>query len=379
MKVAILGGYPINKNEIGGVQTYLYNLAGVLSKNDNIDPHVLVMGSHNKTWISNGLTIHIIKRIKIPLSNTFWNVYPLIKKINEIKPEIIHCHNAFPPYSLATLILKKEYPTLFTVLGIIEKEKNYLWQKKRDFPKKLFYPLLEKFVYTNLNNIVVLTPYVEYEVKKIILRGPHIFYTVAAGVSLDFYQASIKKEKDRLLYVGVIEPRKGILDLLKTIKKLKIMKPDINLHIVGKIKSYTYYQQLLEYIEENNLSNHIWFHSNLSKKEILNEYEKASIFILPSYEESFGIVLLEAMATGTPIIATSVGGIPYVVQEKVTGYLVNPGDIENIIKYTIKLLNDENERKRMGKNGIKHASKFKWENIGKQIIHCYEEVIEAYT
>jgi glycosyltransferase involved in cell wall biosynthesis len=378
MKVVLLGGYPLEKNRIGGVQTYIYNLTKVLSKFEKIELHVVVMGNQYKTLSYKNMSIHIIRRIGTPLSDTILNVYPLIRKIKELNPDIIHCHNAFPPYSLATLTMKKRYPVLFNVLGLVEKEKDYLWPKKKDIPKKICYPFIEKIVYNNLQNIVVLTPYVERVVRQIISDSQHKFYVIPAGVDSDFFIEHKREQKDRLLYVGVIEPRKGILDLLKALSLVKTKKPNVNLHIVGKIKSHIYYQQLSDYIKNNKLSSMVSLCGQLSKKEIINEYKETSIFVFPSYEESFGIVLLEAMATGTPVIASSVGGIPYVVQHKITGCLVGKGDVEDLAKNILLLLNNEKERNRMGLNGVKLAKKFTWESIGRQTYKCYEEVIEAF-
>lgn len=374
----MLGGYPLSRNEIGGVQTYIFNLAEILSDYEDIDLHIIVMGDQNRTRIHKRITIHTIKRINIPLSDTIWNVHPLIKKINKISPDIVHGHNAFPPYSLAMVAIRKRFPNVFTVHGLIETEKKFFWVKRRDVPKKIFYSFLEKLVYTNLKNITVPTPYVKQVVKHIITKDNHCFYSIPNGVDSIFFSINKKEQPDRILYIGMIERRKGILDLLKAITVVKSRRQNIKLHIVGKIISSTYYQQLIDYVRGNNLTTNISFTGPLSKEDIMSEYKEASIFISPSYHETFGIVLVEAMATGTPVIATSVTGIPYVVLDNKTGYLVNPGDIETLAEKILILLNDEDERRRIGQNGINHAKKFKWENIGRQIYTCYEEVIEAY-
>ena len=100
-----------------------------------------------------------------------------------------------------------------------------------------------------------------------------------------------------------------------------------------------------------------------ASRKLVEQYQKTNVLVLPSLLESFGMVLLEAMACGKPVIGTNVGGIPFVIDDNETGLLVPPKDPEAIAKAIIKIFKDPELVKRMGENGYKKVKEnFLWEN-----------------
>jgi D-inositol-3-phosphate glycosyltransferase len=103
-------------------------------------------------------------------------------------------------------------------------------------------------------------------------------------------------------------------------------------------------------------------------------YSAAEAVVVPSHYESFGMVALEAMACGTPVVASQVGGLAYLVQDEVTGYTVPASDVDALADRLSRLINDIDLRNRLGEQASRLAEDFNWDIIAKQILNLYQEV-----
>jgi len=106
-------------------------------------------------------------------------------------------------------------------------------------------------------------------------------------------------------------------------------------------------------------------------------YSAADVVVMPSHYESFGMVALEAMACGTPVIASQVGGLAYLVQDGVTGYHVPDGDDEILCEKLSALLGDPSLRRSLGRNAAEYAQNYAWDKIATQIVGVYTDVINS--
>ena len=159
-----------------------------------------------------------------------------------------------------------------------------------------------------------------------------------------------------ILFVGRLEKRKGIETLLKAALLVADKIPDVQFNIVGKDTNSapnggSYKQFLLDGIGKKYLKN-IKFIGYVDDAELNYYYKKCSIFLAPSLYESFGLIYLEAMAWGKPVIGCNVGGVPEVIDDAVTGILVPPGD-EIFLANAILSLSDKKLRNKFGNNGRK--------------------------
>lgn len=183
------------------------------------------------------------------------------------------------------------------------------------------------------------------------------------------------KEDNLLLYVGRINERKGIQILLESL--LNIRNP-VKLVIIGPVYDKGYFKKVLKLIDiihsENKHS--VKYLGELNQNDIIKWYQKATISITPSLNEPFGIVILEALACGTPVVASKVGGIPEIVKNGVNGVLVPPKDPEKLAKSIIYLLENNDLRTKMGENGRKTVVKnFAWSRITDKLLEFYSMLI----
>lgn len=151
----------------------------------------------------------------------------------------------------------------------------------------------------------------------------------------------------RLTFLGLIGGRKGVFDLLKVIKRLINDAYDIRLTIGGNGEVV----RLLREINELEIANEVKYCGWIGDKERDLILQETDIFVLPSYAEGMPMSILEAMAYSVPVVSTFVGGIPELVLDGETGFLIRPGDLDDMYRKITYLIEDEDLRKEMGRKG----------------------------
>lgn len=175
----------------------------------------------------------------------------------------------------------------------------------------------------------------------------------------------------RLVSVGRLSPEKGFMDLLKIYTLLHKDYPDWKLDIVGDGVEK---EKLEKFIEEHELQDFVTLHGFRDKDYIDNLLHDSSIYLLTSYTESFGIVLIEAMSHGVPCIAfDSAEGARELIQSGKNGYLIKNRSYTAFIKKVSDLIDNKEERKRIGKVSKEGVKQYTCEVVSKQWIDLIEE------
>jgi len=189
-----------------------------------------------------------------------------------------------------------------------------------------------------------------------------------------------------LLFVGRIEPLKGIDTLIRALANLRqngAMEHECySLAIIGGEPDAppedmsAEMARLKTLCRELGLDDLVVFLGKRSQDTLPYYYSASEILIMPSHYESFGMVALEAMACGTPVVASQVGGLAFLVQDGITGYVVPGGDAEALAKTLEKLMKDPALRERLGKQAAEYASFYSWDKIAVRVKTVYEEILE---
>ena len=175
---------------------------------------------------------------------------------------------------------------------------------------------------------------------------------------------------EHIISVGRLSPEKGYLDLLKIYLDLKKKKCKWHLDIVGDGSERS---RLEKFIKENNLENDVTLHGFKNSKEIEKLMQKSSIYVMTSYTESFGIVLLEAMSNGLPCLAfDSAEGAKEVITSGRDGYLIKHRNFKAMEKKILDLNKNIYMRKELGKNGRRKVKGY----ISDNICESWEKIIE---
>lgn len=188
---------------------------------------------------------------------------------------------------------------------------------------------------------------------------------------------NILKEMDKgftLLYIGNIEPRRNIKFMINLMKKVCDCKIDANLIIVGS-GNEEYQNECLELIEKYSLQNRIKIFGKVPQEQISVIYEKADIFLLPTSYEIYGMVMMEAMYYGLPVITTRNGGSLTVIKNKVNGCIEELNE-QKWFDSINELYTDFNKRYSIGENARKTIlNMFTWDSIVRKIIPIYEKMV----
>lgn len=219
--------------------------------------------------------------------------------------------------------------------------------------KGRFLHAINKFYIMQCGTIVVPSPYTLDWAKKIFPRKKVLY------VPLPFekkYVPSTEYSIGNLLYVGTIEKRKGLHYLIEALSIYRKQKPGqrISLDIVGKVIDKGYYDLLNRKIEDYHLSEIVHFRGRVSDDQLEKLYRKADVFAFPSLLEGYGIVLVEALSRGVPIIAFDNSAMPYTVKDQVNGLLAENKNASSFADKLLSLVGNSSLRLELQK-GIKES------------------------
>lgn len=175
-----------------------------------------------------------------------------------------------------------------------------------------------------------------------------------------------------IVYVGRLEKRKGVAYLLRAFPMIKREMPNTRLIIVGDGRPREGYQR---YVRKHEIED-VLFTGYVSDADIPRYYHTADVCCFPATgNESQGYVLLEAMATGKPLVASNIEGFASVVTDEVEGRLVRPRDPEGLALALVHLLADEQARRAMGERARLSAQQYSWDRIAHKVLSYYERLL----
>lgn len=206
------------------------------------------------------------------------------------------------------------------------------------------------------------------------------FYPIPPDEAKQFI--GLKPEDRMILFVGRIEPLKGVDSLIQAIPQLKLNDKDrpVHLAIIGGDPTASAQDmtsemtRLQKLCDELGVGQTVIFLGKRAQDTLPYYYSAAEALVMPSLYESFGMVALEAMACGTPVIASEVGGLGYLVQNEVTGYTIPDSEPETLSDKLSWLLNDPPLRAAMGKRAAQYAQGYSWDKIAAQIAGVYADL-----
>jgi glycosyltransferase involved in cell wall biosynthesis len=213
-----------------------------------------------------------------------------------------------------------------------------------------------------------------------------------------------QNDAKRLLFVGRVSPEKGLHVLLSAFRKVVDLYPNAQLEIIGPNASLpeeflltlgddeklqelasscggnprAYFPLLQKQVLTLGLERNVIFRGFVPNLQMVKHYQNADILVNPSFSESFGRSLIEAMACQVPVVATRVGGMTEIVDEGNTGILVKPGDAPALGEAMLRLLSEEGLRTRMGEAARERAVElFSWESIARNLLDNYRRICDG--
>jgi len=296
---------------------------------------------------------------RIPLSP--WLPYQVRRVLDREDFDIIHLHEPFIPMLCLSTLIESQAINVGTFHACHEGSMAY-W---------LGQPIMHNLGKKLHGKIAVSQPALTYISKYM----PADYHIIPNGVDTQHYKADgpfrdeYKDGKLNILFVGRLEERKGVGDLIRACAIVKKSFPNFRLIIAGPgIRLRCYYELLARRL----LNNHSVFTKFVPFDELPKYYRTADIFCAPATGgESFGIVLLEAMASGTPVVATNIAGYASVLTNGQEGLLAQPSNPRSLAQALLTVLQDKQMRLRMSEQGLITAEKYSWENVSRRVMDFY--------
>jgi glycosyltransferase involved in cell wall biosynthesis len=240
-----------------------------------------------------------------------------------------------------------------------------------------FYPFwMQELVARRLDRIITGSLNSATSVGKAFSLPSHKIAVIHDGVDAEVYrpQDSVEKLPGSLLYVGNSEDRnKGARYLLEA---LHLLKGSLDFHLTLVDRPREALDLTPRLVEEFGLENRVTFSGRVSREELVRLYRRSELMVSPSLYEGFGLPAAEAMACGVPLVATTAGAFPEVIEDGATGLLVPPGDAPALADAIARLMNDAALRRRMGEAGRARIEEhFTWRQTALKTAALYEEVL----
>lgn len=248
--------------------------------------------------------------------------------------------------------------------------------------RKAYERLLDKPLFTRADKIIAVSPYSEHYLKTRLGVEAEKIVMIPNGLDHSRFDSNGRPEVFRrkwsipdelILYVGHISARKGLPYLVEALPKVVADYPNAKLVLVGVDRGWL--QPLKAIARRAGVEESIVFTGYLAEPELSAAYNAADLFVLPSMHEAFGLVLLEAMGSGLPVVATRAGGIPYVVEDGKEGLLVPPANSCELAEAMLRVLADRGLAAVLRSNGIRKAQSWpSWNEVVNRTLAVYQSL-----
>jgi len=400
---------PIGTQENGGKEIYIRSLSSELSKMGwAIDVYTRLDNGHKKQIAFVGKNIRIIRLRGGPVKyipNT--EFLPLIPEIFQNFLEFNHNVNPYVLFhshrwdgGIVALMAKEKFKTplahTFHTLGvqIIEIRKKYLKEEdKQDYLSERLN--IESKIIKKADRIIALSNLEKESLEKIYGCPVSKITVIPAGVNLKQWKIidknkareylMVKPEEFVVLFVGRFEWSKGIGTLIHAAELLKPEIPNLKIVIVGgkifgRVKNkedFKEYERVNNIVTQKKLGETVNFIGNIENKSLSNYYRSANIVVVPSYRESFGLVILEGMANMIPVVASNVSGPASIISHNKNGLLFEPRNPLELKNKIIELYKSSDLANRLSEQGYKDVfENYSWQNIAKLISQEYDNIIK---
>lgn len=346
MKVAVFSRYPDDsEHPRGGVESVTVVLVKALAQLGDLDVHVITL-ERNRTELAveqdGGVTVHRLPGSPWP---QVFDIFAgpgrrrLLQYLGKLKPDVLHTHET---YGLALGDIAM--PHVFTIHGfdhanLVADSAKHAWIRA---------PLWERAERRGLSrqkHIISITPYVRGMIES---QTQACIYDIDNPVDERFFQVVCQYEPGRILCVGWLNERKNTLGSIEAFACLADRLPEARLIIAGEAKEAEYLARIKESIARHGIGQQVELLGHVDHARLMEELARASVFLLPSRQENSPMAIAEAMAAGIPAIAANRCGMPYMIEEGQTGFLIDPESTHDIAERLVQLAGSRELCQQMG-------------------------------
>ena len=294
--------------------------------------------------------------------------------------DIVHDNQSL---SYGLWAMKKSVPTIATIHHPITVDRDIaikaspaLW-KKMKYMRWYSFVGMQKRVSRNLSRIITVSECAKNDISREFKIPAERFRIVPNGINTDLFYPipEMEREKDRIIVTNSADtPLKGLSYLLRAVDQISRNRT-VKLTVVGSPKKKGSIKKLISELDMGKL---VTFTGRIDNGEFVRQYAKATVAVVPSMYEGFGLPAGEAMACGLPVISTTGGALPEVVGD--AGILVPPGDPNALAKAIRGLLDNSDRAREIGQAGLRRVHNFfTWEKAALKTVDAYRETIHDHS
>jgi glycosyltransferase involved in cell wall biosynthesis len=369
---------------IGGGGYHVYNLTRELVRR-GIDVTVFTCSTQKPFFLQKTKMEAQFGNVKVHRIPTFYipkTIYPMTPKLVPMllkeNPDVIHAHGyQFFTSDAAAIVSKiKKKPLILTLHGFPRGFAN--------LTHKTYFHLIGKKTLASAKKLIAVSNAVAREFKAIGIQKKQISI-IPNGIDLEEFKhmpdgrnfkkrMNVKENEKMALSIGRLEKVKGFHHLIMALAKIHEKTAPIKLVIAGP--EFNYSQQLRKLVAETKMENQVIFYGSVDGREKLEALAATDVAIVSSIYEGFSIFLLEAMASGKPVIATKTGVAQELIKNGKNGFLISPSNVEELSERIIEILNNNQTSSLMGQESRNTANAFDWKRIAEQVISVYDQSIK---
>lgn len=356
----IVQACPYSWEAPGGVQTHVRQLAGNLEGRGH---RVLILAPGRRRA---GAGVVIVGRpVRVPYNGSVVPICPspvsvgtVARALARFGPDVVHVHEPFAPSTAMFAVLKARAPVVATFHAYAD--------------RALLFTLAAPFLRPVWRRLDVRLAVSEAAASFVRARLGDGIRVVPNGVDVAPFEGARPRDLPpgrRVLFVSRLDRRKGFRVALRAFARLAPDFPDLLFVVVGDGEERAAVRDLPELVRRR-----VILLGAVSHEELPSVHAAADVFVAPALGgESFGIVLVEAMASGLPVVASDIPGYREVVRRGVEGHLVPPGDAGAVADALRRVLTDPGLARRLGEAGRARARQYSWERVAGQLEAIYEE------
>lgn len=371
--------YPYDESRVwGGVEAVALHLVHALARRDDLELHVVSCnrtikrsfiekrGSVTFHWVATGQRLYALRAVTV-------NAWRVRRTYGHVQPDVIHAQG-FTEYAVAC---RSTYKLVLSVHGVeplvksVDLDPQYAglvghyrrWMVREMARRSVRYA---RYVISNAGGYAV-------SVLETLLGKQPIAY-IANPIGDEFFPplTEMPADSQTVLYVGNIIARKRAIDLVQAFGQVVRWAPEAKLHLLGPIVERPYYESMMQQVARLGLEGSVTHEPRLTQAALKQGLNTCSVVALCSSQETAPMALSVAMAMGRPVVATGVGGVPWLVEDGSSGYLVDVGDVDAIAVHLTELLKDGRKRREFGYRGREIAEElFRSDRVAEQTLQVY--------
>lgn len=359
----------------GGVQAVTSYLTEALIRIPEIELHIISFRlgiDKPATYDESRYVHHLIPFSKFELLTGFRrDQRALDLRLKSISPDIVHAQGSGHQGIVAS---RSKYPSVITIHGILTEEARFHTGLRRRMRTRAQGWIAQYYCIRRATQTILISPYVSKFYGRSLSGTQHL---IPNPIGVEFFNVVRNEDPSKILFVGRLYFLKGVSDLLEAVSMLD-NATDLTVVLAGSTADVQYVDKLKAAAVRLGVANNIEFRGILNTEELLRELSECAILVLPSYQETAPMVIQEAMASGVPVVASDICGIPYQVDEGETGFLFPPGDVTALSHRIRTLLGCADTRRRFSTAAKAKAElSFRSEKVAARTVGVYEEILES--